>query len=360
MAFFQKKKTPSMPRATTAFRNFCFTHNNYANTDIEDRLDCKYIVYGKEVGASGTPHLQGFVSFKNAKTKSAVIRLMPGCHIEVAQDPQKAILYCKKGDMSTEVFKELDCPDEDPRFGVNADVTERGTKPREPKEGGEDEKARWKFMLDLAKSGDLETLQDEEPEAFVRHYATFHRIKVDNITELPPLDKLDNYWVYGPPETGKTLWVNQEMAPGAYKKNNSKWWDGYMGQEDVLMDEIEKTAANYNMGHYLKIWGQHGSFIGEIKGKSIVMRPKRFFITSNYSIDEVFGGDDMLVAAIKRRFQQIEFVGKGKYVRHPYAQSDKSDINFEQVEPSDQVMCTEPDTCEQMGTHVPACAKHLG
>lgn len=66
-------------------RNFCFTFNNYPDTTLVDNVVCRYIGYSKEVGASGTPHLQGYISFSNPKTKSAVISLLPGCHIEIMQ-----------------------------------------------------------------------------------------------------------------------------------------------------------------------------------------------------------------------------------------------------------------------------------
>ena len=48
---------------------YCFTLNNYTDNDIELLRKfyanyCKYLVYGKEVGESGTPHLQGFFTLK--------------------------------------------------------------------------------------------------------------------------------------------------------------------------------------------------------------------------------------------------------------------------------------------------------
>ena len=47
---------------------WCFTLNNYTADEVEaierkssDRELCTYIVYGKEVGESNTPHLQGYL-----------------------------------------------------------------------------------------------------------------------------------------------------------------------------------------------------------------------------------------------------------------------------------------------------------
>ena len=82
---------------TKRVRSYIFTHNNYINTDLEDNLDCKYIIYGKEVApTTNTPHLQGFVSFNTVKSFKQVVKLLPGCHIEPADNPEAAIAYCKK------------------------------------------------------------------------------------------------------------------------------------------------------------------------------------------------------------------------------------------------------------------------
>lgn len=47
-----------------------------------------------------------------------------------------------------------------------------------------------------------------------------------------------------------------------------------------------------------------------MKGSGKFIRPKHFIITSNYTIDQVFGTgvwDPMLLIALKRRFKEIEF-----------------------------------------------------
>ena len=55
----------------SAAKNWCFTINNYSSAD-EIKLDTmltltghfNYIIYGREIGESNTPHLQGYVQFK--------------------------------------------------------------------------------------------------------------------------------------------------------------------------------------------------------------------------------------------------------------------------------------------------------
>lgn len=79
-----------------------FTLNNYTVADT-DRLDAlgptvKYLVYGLEVGESGTPHIQGYVAFGSAIAfSSAKDKVGARAHLEVAKGtPKQAAEYCKK------------------------------------------------------------------------------------------------------------------------------------------------------------------------------------------------------------------------------------------------------------------------
>lgn len=80
-------------------RNWCFTLNNPPEGE-RDRIllwaGVKYIVVGNEVGESGTPHLQGFVSFSSQLRFNKVKLLLPTAHWEIARDAPQAAEYCKK------------------------------------------------------------------------------------------------------------------------------------------------------------------------------------------------------------------------------------------------------------------------
>jgi len=80
-------------------RAFCFTLNNYTEEDVIalSGVRCEYIIFGFEVGESGTPHLQGYVRFKNPAKFNEVKNKMPKCHIEIAKGSAKQnITYCTK------------------------------------------------------------------------------------------------------------------------------------------------------------------------------------------------------------------------------------------------------------------------
>lgn len=85
-------------------KNWCFTLNNYSDEDI-DRINglvendarVSYLIYGKEVAESGTPHLQGFISCKK-KSRLQLVKSLIGSnpHLETARNVNASIQYCKK------------------------------------------------------------------------------------------------------------------------------------------------------------------------------------------------------------------------------------------------------------------------
>lgn len=96
-----------MQRATNyQTRNYCFTLNNYTEDDISKleglATDVTYLIFGKEIGESGTPHLQGFVQFRSRLRFNVAKEKISGrCHLEPARDVQKARDYCvKDGDFT--------------------------------------------------------------------------------------------------------------------------------------------------------------------------------------------------------------------------------------------------------------------
>ena len=98
-----------------------------------------------------------------------------------------------------------------------------------------------------------------------------------------------------------------------FKKDQSKWWDGYIGEETVIMEDVDRHGGP-QLAHHMKIWTDVYSFSGEIKGGKIPLNYKRFVVTSNYSIDRIYGPNDKMseeekedalvnLAAIKARFK---------------------------------------------------------
>lgn len=82
--------------------NWVFTLNNYTEEDLKDlttwtEKGAGGVAYAKEVGASGTPHLQGYVHMKSKARLKKMKELSKKCHWEVMKgkliDSEK---YCSK------------------------------------------------------------------------------------------------------------------------------------------------------------------------------------------------------------------------------------------------------------------------
>lgn len=263
------------------FRSFSFTWNNY-DDDSEKylrSLATKYVVFGKEVAPStGTPHLQGMVTWPQPRSLSACIKSLPGCHVEPARVEVALAKYVTK----------------------EGEVTEWGERPAVQEKKGDLEKTRWKRAREAATSGNIEDIEDE---LYVRYYSTFKKMKADHPPPVELLDgEPDNEWHYGDPGSGKTrgVWI---QYPGLYPKSLDQWWEGYRGEEIVLLDDVDKYHRS--LGSHIKLWAQQYPFIAAIKGSSAKIRPKKIIITSNYCPGDIWGDDPMVTQSITRRFKLV-------------------------------------------------------
>lgn len=120
-------------------------------------------------------------------------------------------------------------------------------------------------------------------------------------------------WIYGGTGIGKSRYVRTNYSGQFFEKSMNKWWDGYVGQKTVLLDDFDKKGEC--MGHNLKIWADCYSFTAEVKGGTIRPFIDTFIITSQYLPKDIFcqGEDNTkwdheLCAAIERRFKIVTIV----------------------------------------------------
>lgn len=253
--------------------------NNYPNTELVDTIDCKYIVYGKEVGESGTPHLQGTLVFPTQRTKSSVIKKLPGCHVEICKALGPSIEYCKK----------------------DGDFVERGDKPLTAKEKGEEEQTRWKRYREAAEAGDF-TVIPEKIQFLNPRLLEFHRDRSLKSRALQDTET-QHLWYCGPSGTGKSRKARTDH-PLAYLKNANKWWCGYSDQETVLLEDFDKRHDV--LVHHLKIWADRYPFLAETKGSAQNIRPNLIIVTSNYHPEDIWTEPSDL-EPIMRRFKIVRF-----------------------------------------------------
>lgn len=260
---------------------WCFTINNYSDESLEQITALysrsKFVFYGKEVGLQGTPHLQGYCVLKRSQRLAFVKALLPTAHLERANGShEQNIAYCSKEN----------------------DVTSLGEVPATQQETN---KANARRQIELAKAGDLDTIQEEFPKVFLSRYRVFKELAKDFMSKPDDLAAPCGVWIYGESGSGKTT-AARENYGDYFPKQANKWWDGYQGQGTVVIEDLD--PVHHVLGHHLKLWTDKWSFTAEDKGSARWLRPMKVVITSQYSIEEVFP-DPKTCAALNRRCEVI-------------------------------------------------------
>lgn len=125
----------------------------------------------------------------------------------------------------------------------------------------------------------------------------------DMLEEAKDCSDVRGIWYWGKPGVGKSHRAREEN-PSLYIKAQNKWWDGYRGQEAVLLDDLDKGGSC--LGHYLKIWADKYACTGEIKGATVPLNHQRFIVTSNYTPAQLWPDDMEMQEAVARRFKLVE------------------------------------------------------
>ncbi|AHH31468.1 replication-associated protein [Dragonfly larvae associated circular virus-4] len=270
-----------MVGTTQRSRGWVFTINNYNEWDFVNisKLEEKaqYYIYGKERGEEGTPHLQGFAYFKQRISFNGIRDILTRAHVEIQRGfNAQAIDYCKK----------------------EGEFTEWG----EPSRGPAGQKDKWKDVLQLARQGKVQEIEERYPAIFLRYfqklcgfYRPEHSIILENFT---------NEWWWGPTGTGKFKKLNDDY-PDPYEKSLDPWWDNYQREEIVAIEEFEPRCKINSF--LLKRWADRYPFRCEVKGAFLSkLRPLKIIVISNYQLDECFPNSKDL-DPLKRRFKEIHF-----------------------------------------------------
>lgn len=256
----------------TKFRKMLFVVNNYTPEDVErvKTMDAVAVRAGLEVGEQGTPHIQGAVVWKNARTfkgaQKSIVGKGRGCatlRMDGKWEDQK---YClKDGDVIR------DDPYEEHQGRRNDIIA----------------------MRDSIKRGATDAeLCEEHPEAVAKYqrFIGFARNAYEPVPEaLPQGSKQMGIWIWSEaPNMGKTTWMTTNF-PNAYEKASDRWWDGYDGEDFVFVDEPNPLWFG-SFWNNLKIWCQEKPFRGQRgvgQGKRVI-RFKGIFVLANQSPEEYF------------------------------------------------------------------------
>jgi len=136
-------------------------------------------------------------------------------------------------------------------------------------------------------------------------YRTLRAIGADYAVPRPIERVIRCYW--GPTATGKSRRAWSEAGLGAYSKcPRSKFWTGYTGQKEVVIDEFR---GGIDVSHLLR-WCDRYPVHLEIKEASRPMDVERIWFTSNLHPNDWYPDLDLdTKLALERRMTIIHMDG---------------------------------------------------
>lgn len=236
---------------------WAFTCNNYSDQTIDmlRAMECKRMVFGREVGESGTPHLQGVVVFSNGMRFNAISKVLVGFHLGKVKVFEAAWNYC---------LKELD-------FEVRGD-------------SGQGKRTDVDAYRDMVKAGatDLE-LCEKMPHEFMKFNRTD---KMRLVYEKAATKEFRKVWVevhWGKKGTNKSKNARYNLKGEAkddvftFDNWDKMWWDAYEGESTIVLDEFYGQCKPEIMqrlleGHQLAL---------QVRGGARYARYTKVIITSN-------------------------------------------------------------------------------
>lgn len=254
----------------TRYRNYQFTDFPHENLDHLLKLKGLNHLYAQRELCPKTkrPHWQGIMTFKSPKEFQTMKKQADGTHVE----PMRA--HYLKHNMVYVTKDDTAILDED----GNHIIIEFGDRlTYEP--GQRNDLQAVQEQLDAGAS--LKEISQEFFEPFCRYGKSFKEYK---LLHSPERDfQTSVYFFYGKPGTGKSR-LAREISPHAYYKNPSKWWCGYDGTADIIIDDFMGTIPYTEL---LRLTDRYPHRV-ECKNGMINFAPKRIFITSNFSLEKVY------------------------------------------------------------------------
>lgn len=267
-------------------KRWCFTLNNPDDCGItsDDVLswDHRYIVFQREVGESGTPHFQGSIFFDKTKRLAGLKKICKFAHWEPMRgNADQAIAYCTKEDTRT------------------AGPWEDGDRPV----SRQGHRSDLENFSDSVKHGDsVNDLWDTHTSVMIRYTrGAQEAINHYAARNCPTKRDIEVYIYWGKTATGKTTRV-YDQHPDCYSLDNYPWFDGYNGQDVLLMDDF---YGNVPISVMLKMLGGF-PFRVQVKGSTVLAKWTKVYITSNTDPDTWYKNvPSEVLAAFKRRITDI-------------------------------------------------------
>lgn len=278
-------------RASPAKR-WVFTLNNWTDEEEAEvrrfiERECSYGVFGREVGESGTKHLQGFVIVKRKVRLPQLTGYFNNrAHLEVARGtPEDSRVYCTK----------------------DGDFYEWGTCPAGDGKAKSRDTLGLEFKSCVEGEEGIAGFADANPGAWFFSGSTMLRnmLALQRPRERPGGNVR---WLYGAPGVGKSRFAHAELPRAYIKDPATKWWTGYFLEVDCIIDDIGPKGVSITN---LLRWFDRYKCTVEGKGTEMPLYVENWIVTSNYHPRDVYrsetGEEHPQIEALLRRITVIHY-----------------------------------------------------
>jgi len=242
-----------------------------------------YWIFGIETApTTGTRHLQGYLETPETVRFAAALDLLPaGCHLEGAKgDAASNQKYCKK----EEHWQDWGAPK--PGRGHRTDMED--------------------IRVALDGGADMREISQDYFGQYVRYHRGFE--KYQSLHQRSSVrTTLVLRWFYGPTGSGKTTTL-MEMVDGRdafwlETTPTGTWWNGYDGEDIVVMDELRAGWFPHNV--LLRIL-QSAPYRAPCHGAKVNLCCSQIFITTNLPPRLLYRVDPS--GALARRIDDFAYV----------------------------------------------------
>lgn len=249
---------------------------------ILESLGCTYYVIGLEkCPTTRRDHGQGFAQLSRKKWFNTIAKAM-NCHIERQRGTVKeAVDYCKK----------------DGSFVEGGEVRQYDSLEQQKRE-------RWIRAMQAAKSGNLESLEQDMPSMLICHVSQLKQIQ-SLFLKQEDVSSRRCIWLWSRSTgNGKTRAVRESFPHAYWHPKDTSTWDGYRCNEhrEVIFDDVD--GSHTWLGSALKRFADIYPAQCNVKYGYQPLNYQVLIVTSNFHINEIWNG--RLYDALKRRFTVLE------------------------------------------------------
>lgn len=239
-------------------RAWIFTLNNYTEADVTEiqswnQNDILAVSIGKEVGKSGTPHLQGAITWRAPKRFAAMKKILPRAWLAKAYGLRTGLKYAAK----------------EGNIVMQFDNGCQGKR--------KDSERAWESAI----AG--KTLRDfvmEEPVGYGT-IRSFEAVRMAAMRRVLPPEGIKVIWVWGPSECGKSSFALERGAH--FLDKDERFAADYDGQEIIVMDELRPDE--YPLKVLFRMWDRY-PYMVSIKGTRCPAMWHTVYVTTWMSPDQ--------------------------------------------------------------------------